>query len=1842
MRYFISSGVVAFLLTLSCQVRSQSQLHFTPPAPYPIQIALPNGDSLHIIANGNDELHWTETTDGYTILKNKEGYYEYAVERNGKLLESGIRAADPLKRSLGEARQMISISKHLHPKKPAATDLRNLNLTPLSSAEDSRPAVPSVGKIKLLAICIEYPDLPHTLDASYFQKKLNEGVDGDPSFRDYYLENSYGKLDISVDVVGWVKASKNYEYYGDNNSRYLASELVEEAVRAADALGVDYSKYDNDADGDVDAVIVIHSGMGAEEGNRGEFVWSQRSTINEERDNKFIFDFTIQPETRETYRDTDGKVGIGIFCHEFGHLLGLPDLYDTESFNGRSNGIGEWGLMGTAGWLGFEDYPGAMCAWSKERLGWIEPIDITQSYGQFSLKSADKNPQVYRISTGLDNEYFLMENRQQSGFDDFLKGSGLAIWHINTDKTNLYPLSAGRGNYVNGDVDIKGVDLEEADGNADLDNMFNRSDVGDLFPGSSNQTFFNVFSNPTSESYALHNGSTETGISIEDISEAADGTVSFTYSKLFTNGGNSCVNAVLAFEGDNVVSKTPSWFEFTMPKSGSLRISTEDAGRPTDNLVYLACSDNIAAAQATSKNDAEEHIPVNFKYLPKGQKVLIQWTAVAGQSKSFNFKIKVEGNVAQQDSLALVAMYNQMGGAGWSKKFRWLSGPVSSWEGVTVENARVTKLNFNKAGLKGNLPASFYELNALRSLVFEDNEVSGGLDNRLGQLNQLEELTIKESKLTAAFLSSIINLKQLKKLSLANVKLNEGLPATIDQLTELAQLEILNAALTGSIPTALGKLSKLKNLVLSNNQLRGEIPASLGQLWNLQTFSAANNQLSGTVPPDLMTLPALESLSLENNLLSSLPENFFSSNTLNSINLSKNQLSGNLPKTVNRTSTANLTLNLSKNLLNGTLSEALTKINFAQLDLGENQLEGNLPALKVASLVNIAFNRFTSLSKLISVQQGTEQLLLSCQGNKLTFEDLLPNSNYFKRGSGTAAAQYYNPQDTIVADIRETVIGGGSVLINLEDDQALTSNRYSWFLNESPLTTTETGSLRINDFNSQNAGNYSCKVTNTQLGGLTLVVVDIELRLKSKAEQVITVEAIPSKTFGDGAFEIQASSNANLGLTYSRISGPITLIENKVTITGAGEAKVKINQAGNETYHAEEKEVSFIIAKASQTINDVTFTTKVYGEESFALSTTASSGLPVEFSLASGNVTLNNNVVNIDGAGDVVIDAIQEGNEDYLPAASKTIRFSVAKAPQSIIFPKIDDQVYGNTPLLLSPSTSSELPVNLRVVSGPAILSEGQLVIIGAGTVTVEAAQSGNENYTAATTISRTFEVAKTSQEIFFEEIDERDLNDPALALEAFSSVEGLNVNFRLIDGSAEISADNMLTAKSTGKITVEAFQEGNNNYQAADPVQRSFYVTSSAKQAQIIVLKVLPDTVSIQDQLNIEWNVSSDLVPEISISGPALLTGNQLTFTATGEVIIRIEQAGNDEYNAARPVDAKIVVTKVPQVISVSQPKDVYVNDKSLTLQASSDSGLPVLFRIISGEVSLNGNTLTFQQEGKAIIEAFQPGDDRYAAAKPQQLTFNILAEEKLAQTISFNEIPNKAFGVAPFDLQVSSSSKLPLTLEVNGPATLDGLKLSIQGAGQVTVLAYQQGDENYSPSDTLTRSFNILPAAQTLEFELKKITENIYLLHAESDANLPVSYEVVKGEAEIKKDTLFVIGEEHVEIKATQEGNENYAAAEPVSRIATPSMVTSIDEQEAEVVKISPNPSDGIFHLDLGKSAKQRSFSIYDAKGRLIKFWENQWPNETVDLSNQAAGVYLLNIQDKDKTLHFRLIKQ
>ncbi len=370
------------------------------------------------------------------------------------------------------------------------------------SLESNEATSTSTRTYRILTVLIDFSDKTASTPASFFDPLVynSTGV----SVRSYYLENSYGILDIvTVNLpssLGWQRAPQNYSWYVNNKNGFgsypqNSKKLTEDIVDAIDPV-VNFADYDNDGDGDVDSLILVHAGPGAEFTGNSNDMWSHSWYISPRlKDGKYIRNYIVVPE----YEKKLGNMHIGAFAHELGHAFGLLDLYDTDY---SSKGIGKWSLMSYGCWNGLDNVgssPAHLDAWSKEQAGFLTPELKT---GTVLIPNAEMSSAgVFKVLTNIScEEYFLVENRQKIGFDSYLPGDGLLIWHIDESEFfygnthEWYPGHTSNGNYL--------VALEQADGLWEMEKNISFGNSGDPYPGSTLNHNFNLVTTPDSKGYS--------------------------------------------------------------------------------------------------------------------------------------------------------------------------------------------------------------------------------------------------------------------------------------------------------------------------------------------------------------------------------------------------------------------------------------------------------------------------------------------------------------------------------------------------------------------------------------------------------------------------------------------------------------------------------------------------------------------------------------------------------------------------------------------------------------------------------------------------------------------------------------------------------------------------------------------------------------------------------------------------------------------------------------------------------------------------------------------------------------------------------------------------------------------------------------------------------------------------------------------------------------------------------------------------------------------------------------------------------------------------------------------
>lgn len=373
------------------------------------------------------------------------------------------------------------------------------------------------GNFKILTVIVDFSDNNASAPAADFDTLIYVDVSG--TVYNYYKEVSYNTLWLTSPTwpssIGWVRAPQTYAYYVNNNygtGSYPnnTQKLVEDIVDSLDA-SIDFSQYDNDTDGYVDGLIVVHAGPGAEFTGDSTDIWSHKWQIPARlKDGVYISTFSMNPE----YWSTPGDITLGVYCHELGHVFGLPDLYDTD---GSSYGIDDWSIMAGGSWNGPSYMGGSPAhpdAWSRIFLGFVTPTVPTYDQNGVSFPQVETNQSIYKLWTNGSpaNEYYLVENRQKTGYDTYIPGDGILVWHIDENKAGntdeWWPGSGNPSHYK--------VALVQADNLWEMEKKLGYADNGDPFPGSTANSNFSGATSPNSNSYS----GTGTSVSVVNISNS--------------------------------------------------------------------------------------------------------------------------------------------------------------------------------------------------------------------------------------------------------------------------------------------------------------------------------------------------------------------------------------------------------------------------------------------------------------------------------------------------------------------------------------------------------------------------------------------------------------------------------------------------------------------------------------------------------------------------------------------------------------------------------------------------------------------------------------------------------------------------------------------------------------------------------------------------------------------------------------------------------------------------------------------------------------------------------------------------------------------------------------------------------------------------------------------------------------------------------------------------------------------------------------------------------------------------------------------------------------------------
>ena len=477
-----------------------------------------NGKIISYTLNGDEFISWATSLDGYTLLGNGNGDIVYAViNETGQMVKSNVLACDYQYRTIEDNIFLSSIKKGLFYNSSQIERFEQNRTQRYSS--NSRNNTPTTGTPNFLVILVGFSDIPfNSANATTMQNQISQanytvnGATG--SVKDYFFDNSMGILNANFTVVGPYTLSQNQAYYGaqntyDNDIR--PREMVAEACSLAN-LNVNFGNFDNDNDGYVDMIHVIYAGRGEHNGGGTDAIWAHSWALSTPTnfDGVNVYSYSCSNELRTT----TSVDGIGTICHEMGHVLGLPDFYDTdyEGSGGQAIHLSSWDLMAGGSYNNSSKTPPYLSALERQMLGWLTPITLTASTSNCTLPAISDSNKAYKVVLST-NEFFMFEHRNKKKWDAYIPAKGMLVFQGDNNLINPW-LTSGI-NDINVDPYDRGYFIVPASGDST-----NINSTSTTFPGSTNQT---TFINST-----LKNG-TPTGKSLIGIAYGADSVITFSY-----------------------------------------------------------------------------------------------------------------------------------------------------------------------------------------------------------------------------------------------------------------------------------------------------------------------------------------------------------------------------------------------------------------------------------------------------------------------------------------------------------------------------------------------------------------------------------------------------------------------------------------------------------------------------------------------------------------------------------------------------------------------------------------------------------------------------------------------------------------------------------------------------------------------------------------------------------------------------------------------------------------------------------------------------------------------------------------------------------------------------------------------------------------------------------------------------------------------------------------------------------------------------------------------------------------------------------------------------------------
>ena len=541
--------------------------------PLPITITQADGTPLTIILRGDEHYHWYMTEDGALLCRQGNAYYVAAVEADGSLTATKQLAHNKDLRSDVE-RELISKQDRI----AFSTRVKAKSARRRASIEDDllseQTLFPHSGTPKAVVILAEFQDTPFTITnpRRSFEQYLNgkgRSVNYDngeasnlSSVAQYFSDMSFKKFIPQFDIYGPVKLPDSLKYYG-GNSYNKNGDLIQTDVHFGNLIkdactlmndSLDFSAYDANNDGYVDLVYIVYAGFSESlSGNSSDCIWPKSGFQNFGKfDGKTVARYGVNNELNGfpgTYSNPPlyRINGIGLFCHEFSHTLGLPDLYQSNNQACDNNHEMEfWDLMDGGEYTKNGNVPTPYTAWEREAMGWMN-IETLSEQGQLQLTPIQEGGKAYRIlNDNATNEYYIIENIQERGWYDAksngnsIKGHGMLVYHVDYNKSYFTLGQKPNETKNHPRMTIVAADglLQSLDNSESLTHYYQEMN-GDPFPGTSGVTSLTDDMTRQDGKSMLYTYTGKLNKPIYNIKEDEDGVISFDFMKDYSETGIS-------------------------------------------------------------------------------------------------------------------------------------------------------------------------------------------------------------------------------------------------------------------------------------------------------------------------------------------------------------------------------------------------------------------------------------------------------------------------------------------------------------------------------------------------------------------------------------------------------------------------------------------------------------------------------------------------------------------------------------------------------------------------------------------------------------------------------------------------------------------------------------------------------------------------------------------------------------------------------------------------------------------------------------------------------------------------------------------------------------------------------------------------------------------------------------------------------------------------------------------------------------------------------------------------------------------------------------------------------